>query len=175
MKTRWGAALILIFAGVISALQIGKAAIAVPVLQRELAMTLLAASWIVGAYGVLGATAGLPTGILSSLISARTTLIAGLIVAGIGSLAGALADSGAVLIATRVLEGCGSLAAALAVPRLLRTVTATKHLEPVLAMFAAHLPLGSVVMMLAGPHAMTFGWQTLWFANAAIVIAYALM
>jgi MFS family permease len=174
-QTRWGAVFILIFAGVISALQIGKAAIAVPVLQRELAMTLLAASWIVGAYGVLGATAGLPTGILSSLISARTTLIAGLAVAGIGSLAGAFAESGTVLIATRMLEGCGSLAAALAAPRLLRTVTAPKHLEPVLAMFAAHLPFGSVVMMLAGPHLMTFGWQTLWLANAAIVIVYVLV
>jgi predicted MFS family arabinose efflux permease len=174
-RTRLGAVFVLIFAGVISALQIGKAAIAVPILQRELAMTLLAASWIVGAYGVLGATAGLPAGILSSLLSARTTLIAGLTVAGIGSLSGAFAESGAVLIATRVLEGCGSLAAALAVPRLLRTVTAPKHLEPVLAMFAAHLPFGSVVMMLAGPHVMTFGWQTLWLINAAIVIAYALV
>ena len=59
-RTRWGAAFVLIFAGVISALQIGKAATAVPVLQHELALTLVAASWIVGAYGVLGAVAGLP-------------------------------------------------------------------------------------------------------------------
>ena len=124
MQTRWGAVFILIFAGVISALQIGKAAIAVPILQRELALTLVAASWIVGAYGVLGAVAGLPAGILSSMLSARATLIAGLAVAGVGSIAGAFAESGAILIATRVLEGCGSLAASLAVPRLLRAVTA---------------------------------------------------
>ncbi len=166
--------LVLVIAGVISALQIGKAAIAVPVLQRELAMTLLAASWIVGAYGLLGAVAGLPAGILSSLVSARTTLLAGLAVAGIGSIAGAFAESGAVLIATRVLEGCGSLAASLAVPRLLRAVTAPKDLAPVMAVFAAHLPFGSVVMMLAGPFAITFGWQTLWLINGAVVLAYAL-
>src|SRR5262245_66582460 len=123
MKTRWGAALILIFAGVISALQIGKAAIAVPILQRELAMTLVMASWIVGAYGVLGATAGLPAGILSSMLSARTTLIAGLAVAGIGSIAGAFAENGAILIATGLVEGCGSLGASLAVAGLLRSRT----------------------------------------------------
>lgn len=175
MKTRWGAAFILIFAGVISALQIGKAAIAVPILQRELALTLVAASWIVGAYGVLGATAGLPAGILSSMLSARTTLIAGLTVAGIGSLAGAFADSGAILIATRILEGCGSLAASLAVPRLLRAVTAPRDLSPMLAVFAAHLPFGSVVMMLAAPHAMWFGWQGLWLINSAVVLGYALL
>ena len=75
VQTRWGAVFVLILAGVISALQIGKVAIAVPVLQRELALTLVAASWIVGTYGVLGAIGGLPAGILSSLLSARTTLI----------------------------------------------------------------------------------------------------
>ena len=172
-RTRWGAAFILIFAGVISALQIGKAAIAVPILQRELALTLVAASWIVGAYGVLGAAAGLPAGILSSMLSARTTLIAGLAVAGIGSIAGAFAESAAILIATRVLEGCGSLAASLAVPRLLRAVTAPRDLPPMLAVFAAHLPFGSVIMMLAAPHAMWFGWQGLWLINGAIVLGYA--
>src|SRR5262245_32006604 len=139
-RTRWGAAFILIFAGVISALQIGKAAIAVPILQRELAMTLVAASWIIGAYGLVGAIAGLPAGILSSMLTARATLIAGLTIAGVGSIAGAFADSGSLLIATRVMEGCGSLAASLAIPRLLRTVTAPKDLSPVLALFAAHLP-----------------------------------
>jgi predicted MFS family arabinose efflux permease len=172
-RTRWGAAFVLIFAGVISALQIGKAAIAVPVLQRELALTLVAASWIVGAYGMVGAVAGLPAGILSSLFSARSTLIAGLAVAGVGSLAGAFAESEAILIATRVMEGCGSLAAALAVPRLLRAVTAPKDLAQVLALFAAHLPFGSVVMMLVGPHVMSFGWQALWLINGAVTLAYA--
>ena len=44
-----------------------------------------------------------------------------------------------------------------------------------LAVFAAHLPLGSVVMMLAGPHAMAFGWQALWLVNGAIALGYALV
>jgi predicted MFS family arabinose efflux permease len=144
-------------------------------LQHELALTLLAAAWGVGACGVVGAGGGLPLGILSSLMSARTTLIAGLATAGIGSAAGAFAESGTVLIATRVLEGCGSLAAALAVPRLLRAVTAGRDLTPVLALFAAHLPFGSVVMMLLGAQAMVFGWRTLWLANGAIVLGYAVV
>ena len=71
------------------------------------------------------------------------------------------------------MEGCGSLAAALAVPRLLRAVTAPKDLAQVLALFAAHLPFGSVVMMLVGPHVMSFGWQALWLINGAVALAYA--
>src|SRR5262245_10581059 len=110
-RTRWATVAVLILAGVITALQIGKAAIAVPVLQRELALTLVVSSSVVGTYGVLGAIGGLPAGILTSLVHARSILIAGLAVAGAGSLGGAFAESGAALIATRVVEGCGSLAA----------------------------------------------------------------
>jgi MFS family permease len=123
-STRWGAVFALILAGVIAALQIGKAAIALPILQGELMLTLAGASWIIGAYGLLGAFGGLPAGVVASLFDARKTLLAGLATAGVGSIAGAFADSGASLIATRVIEGCGFLAATLAMPRLLRAVTA---------------------------------------------------
>lgn len=172
-QTRWGAVFALTIAGVIVALQIGKAAIALPVLQRELSLSLVAASWIVGAYGVLGAVGGLPAGILSSLFDARRTMLAGLVAAGVGSLAGALVESGPLLIATRAIEGCGFLAAALTIPRLLRAVTAPKDLGTVLAVFAAYLPAGSVIMMVAGPHLMAFGWQTLWLVNGAVALLYA--
>jgi MFS family permease len=174
-QTRWGAVCALIIAGVISALQIGKAAIAVPVLQQELTLTLVVASWIVGTYGVLGAVGGLPAGVLTSLFGARAILVAGLAAAGLGSLAGAFADGGPMLIATRVVEGCGSLAASLAIPRLLRAVTAPRDLDPVLAVWGAHLPLGSVIMMVCGPAAMTFGWQALWIVNGIIALGYALV
>ena len=175
VQTRWRVVFVLILAGVVTALQIGKAAIAVPILQRELVLTLVAASWIVGTYGVLGAIGGLPAGILTSLFSARATVIAGLVAAGAGSVAGAFAKSGSMLIASRVLEGCGSLAASLAIPQLLRAVTAPKDLDTVLAAWGAHLPFGSVIMMLAGPHVMLFGWQALWLINGAVALGYALV
>jgi DHA1 family inner membrane transport protein len=175
VQTRWGAVAILLVAGIISALQIGKAAIAVPILQRELMLTLVVASWIVGTYGVLGAIGGLPAGILTSLFGARAILMAGLAAAGVGSLAGAFADSGPFLIATRVLEGCGSLAASLAIPRLLRAVTTPKDLDAVLAVWGAHLPLGSLVMMVGGPYALTFGWQAMWLINGAVALGYVLV
>ena len=102
-QTRWGAVAALLIAGVIAALQLGKASIALPFVQRDLMLTLTVASWVVGAYGVLGAAAGLPAGVMSSLFTARNALLAGLAVAGFGSLAGAAANSGALLIATRAI------------------------------------------------------------------------
>jgi predicted MFS family arabinose efflux permease len=172
-QTRWTAVFVLILAGVVAALQIGKAAIALPVLQHDLALTLTVASWIVGAYGVLGAVAGLPAGITASVFAARRTLLAGLVVTGLGSLAGALVTSGWLMIATRVIEGCGFLACVLAIPRLLRIVTAPRDLDTVLAVWGAYMPIGSVIMMLAGPSIMTFGWQALWVINGAIALIAA--
>jgi predicted MFS family arabinose efflux permease len=173
-QTRWGAVLVLILAGLIGALQIGKAAIALPALQRDLLLTLVAASWIVGAYGALGALGGLPAGMVASLFSAKRTLLAGLAAAGIGSIAGALADSGGTLIATRVIEGCGYLAATLAIPRLLRAVTAPRDLDTVMPLFGSHLPLGSLIMMLAGPYLLGHGWQALWIVNGVVALLWML-
>ena len=176
VQTRWGAVFVLILAGVISALQIGKVAIAVPVLQRELALTLVTASWVVGTYGVLGAIGGLPAGILTSLLSARTTVIAGLVDRGRRQPrrrvrrnrrgADCNTRAGRLRIARR---GAGGAATACAPSPRRRTS------QPVLAVFAAHLPLGSVIMMLAAPHAMSFGWQGLWLINGAVVLGYALV
>ena len=173
-QTRWGAVLILILAGVIAALQIGKAAIALPALQQELMLTLAAASWIIGAYGLLGALGGLPAGLAASLFGARRTLLAGLAAAGLGSIAGTFADSGLALITTRAIEGCGFLAATLAIPRLLRAVTAPEDLDTVMPLFGAYLPLGSLAMMLAGPHLLGFGWQALWLFNGAVALIWTL-
>lgn len=172
IQTRWGVIAALLIAGVLAALQLGKASIALPALQRELMLTLTVASWVVGAYGALGAAAGLPAGVMSSLFTARTALLGGMAVAGVGSLAGACTENGGVLIATRIIEGCGFLAVSLAIPRLLRAVTAPKDLDMVLPLFAAYLPTGSALMMLAGPQLMTFGWQALWTVNGGSVLLW---
>jgi MFS family permease len=171
--TRWGAVFALVIAGIIAALQIGKSAIALPVLQSELSLSLFAAAWIVGAYSVLGAVAGLPGGILVSVFDARRTMLFGLAIAGAASLAGAAANSGAVLIATRMIEGCGFLAVAIATPRLLRSLVAPRDSETVFALWAAYLPAGAATMMLAGPYLMPLGWEALWIANGAIALIYA--
>lgn len=174
-KTRWGAVGVLILGGVIVALQIGKAAIAVPMLQKELMLSLVVASWVIGGYCVLGATAGLPAGIAISLFSARRALTAGLMACGLGSLGGAFAENGGVLIASRIVEGCGFLIAVIAIPRLLRAVIAEKDSETVLALWGAYMPAGSALMMVCGPYLMSFGWQTMWVVNGLAVLAYALV
>ena len=132
-QTRWGAVAALIAAGMVGAFQIGKAAIAVPLLQQDLGLSLVFASWIVGAFGALGAIFGIFAGTVVAMFEPRRTLLVGLCVTGLASIAGALAPDGATLLATRIAEGCGYLAVVLSVPRLLHTVARPSDSDRVFA------------------------------------------
>jgi MFS family permease len=171
--TRWPLVFALILAGMMASFQVGKAAIAVPLLQQDLGLSLVFASWIVGAFGALGAAGGLFAGSIASLFEPRRSLLAGLCMIGTASIAGALAPNGTFLLATRVLEGCGFLATVLSVPRLIRAISSARDSDRVFAYWGVYLPAGSALMMLLGPLIATSGWRTLWFVNGALALVYA--
>src|ERR1700679_2275736 len=98
-KTRWGAVAALILAGMIAALQVSKVAIALPQLQRDFSLSLFVAASAIGAYSVLGAALGMPLGFLFSLVSARRAVLAGFVIAALGSFLGADATNGELLVA----------------------------------------------------------------------------
>jgi MFS family permease len=175
-RTHWGTLVLLILTGIIAAFQVGKAAVAVPALMSDLGLSLVSASWIVGAYGALGTLIALPAGLLMSLLPARPTLIAGLVAIGAGSIAGAFMENSALLITTRVFEGCGFLAVILSAPRLFRLVTTAADSQLAFVFWGTYMPAGSAVMMLAGPFLIAaFGWQGLWLINGLLPLAYALI
>src|SRR5579871_5659593 len=93
-KTRWGAVIVLILAGMVTSLQVSKVAIALPQLQHDFSLSLFVGASAIGAYSVLGATLGMPLGFLFSLANARRTVLAGFIVAALGSFLGAAATGG---------------------------------------------------------------------------------
>jgi MFS family permease len=172
-KTDWRSIVVLLLAGLVAAGQVGKAAIAIPLLRQDLGLSLLMASWVVGSYGVLGAVAGLPAGIGVSRIGARTAVIVGLSAVALGSALGAIAASGTILLLTRVLEGCGFLALVVAAPTMLRNLSAQRDQETVLTWWSAYMPGGTALMMLVGPLLTQSGWQPLWLANGLLAAATA--
>ena len=173
--TQWLRVWTIIFAGIVAALHIGKAPIAVPLLRQDLGLSLAFASWIIGAYAIVGAVAGLPAGILISFVGARRSLVIGLLLIGAASCAGALATSGPTLLVTRVLEGAGFLMVAIAAPMLLRMLTAAKDRDSVFGWWAIYFTAGSVIAMLAGPLVARFGWQSLWYTTGLLSLAYSVV
>lgn len=172
--TPWSLVLVLVGGGVIAAFQVGKAAIAVPFLRHDLGISLASASWVIGAYGALGAVAGLPAGIAVAMIGPRRALLAGLCVIAAGTMLGALAQSALILIACRVLEGCGFLGVVIAVPTLLRGIVARPDQPLAFTFWSAFMPAGSTIMMALGPPlAGAFGWRMLWLVNGIAALSYA--
>ena len=174
-RTRWSEVAALIGAGYIVACQVGKAAIAIPLLRQDLGIGLVAASWIVGAYGTLGALAGLPTGLLVARFGVRRALIAGLMQVGAGSGLGALASTPELLMATRVLEGAGFLLVVIAAPALLRLAAAPRDRDLVFACWSTYMPGGTALMLLLGPTLTAGGWPPLWLANGFAAGLYGLI
>jgi MFS family permease len=171
--TRWPLVFTLIGAGVICAFQVGKAGIAVPLLRHDLNISLSFAGWIVSAYAVLGAVGGLPFGIGVARLGARRVAIAGLLILGAASCAGAAAPSGIWLFVSRLVEGGGYVVVVLAMPTLLRLVSNLKDRDVVMSTWAAYVPIGMVAMMLTGSLLATAGWRMLWLGNGVLAIAYA--
>jgi MFS family permease len=173
-RTRWGIVALVICAGILAAFQVGKAAIAVPALRDGLAISLYFASWIVGALGALGALIGVPAGLFLTLFPPRRTLIAGLATIGVGSLLGALTESAWLLLATRLIEGFGFVCAILSAPRLFPLLTAPRDTSLAFAFWGCYMPIGSAIMMFAGPFFISaFGWHGLWLFNGILPLAYA--
>jgi predicted MFS family arabinose efflux permease len=175
-KTRWGLVFLLICAGVIAAFQVGKAAIAVPALREDLDISLVFASWIVGALGALGAIIGVPAGLTFSRLPPRRMILIGLTALGIGSIAGSFSGNGTLLLISRVVEGFGFICTILSTPRMFALVTKASDTPLSFALWGCYMPAGSAIMMLAGPALIAnFGWQGLWLVNGILPLAYALL
>ena len=171
----WPQVVLVLAAGVIAAAQIGKAAIALPLLRQDLGLDLLAASWIVGAYAALGAVGGVAAGFIASHFAMRRVIVAGLAVIAAGNVLGAFAPGAPWLIGARVLEGTGFLAVVVSGPSLLRNLGSARSQPIVFACWSAYIPVGAALMMFVGPLVMDGEWRRLWMINGLVAGLHALV
>lgn len=169
----WPTVLLIVGAGIVSAFQVGKAPMALAAVQADLAMGIASASWLLSAFAVVGALAGIAIGIAVDHLGARRTAVGGLLLQGLCSALGAFAEGAAWLLATRLVEGVGFLAVAVAAPTLIVAVTRPDAWSRAIAVWGTFMPLGMALVMLAAPLLTEYGWRGLWLANAAVLFAYA--
>ena len=173
-KTRWSLVWILIFAGVVGAFQVGKAAIAVHLLRDDLGLSLSYASLVVSIFSFVGAIGGLSAGVGIKFLGPRRAVVGGLLTIAMGSCSGAFATAGPMLLVTRLIEGLGFLMVVIGAPTLLRGVTATKDQDVVFGCWPLYYSIGTVIVMLAGPWAAAGSWQGLWLVTGLIALGYAI-
>ncbi len=164
----WTATAGVILAGVVAALHVGKAAIALPQMQGEFARSLESLSWVMAVFPLVGVVGGMAAGIFVQRCGDRGALCAGLLILAGASTAGALACNYPWLLATRVVEGLGFLLVVVAAPSLLHRMTPPQKHDLVFGFWSIFMAGGMALSMLLGP--LLGGWRRLWLVDAGLAL-----
>ncbi len=172
-STRWSSVLLLVSAGTVAAVQVGKAVIAAPVLQADLGISLADIGWLTGIFALLGLIGGIPTGALAASFGSRRILLIGLLTTILGAACGAMATGLPALLLSRIIEGAGFLMITVAAPSLLAQVTEPADRDLAFALWSCFMPAGIAAAMLAGP--LFESWRVLWWASGGLALLVYLL
>ena len=147
--------------------------IALPSIQRDLAVAASALPWVINAYVLAFGALLLFGGRVGDLFGRRRVLRIGLAVFGVASLLGGLAPSGGLLVAARGLQGVG---AALVAPNVLALIATTfpvgKPRNSAMAVYAAMSAVGIAGgVLLGGVLTGMLSWRWVFLINVPIVLA----
>lgn len=172
-RTDWAAVATVFVAGLVSALQVGKTAIALPALSADLGLDLRAGGWVMAVFGVLGLVASVPAGALVARLGDKTLQVVGLLAMSLGSLLGSFAHSLTTLLATRVLEGAGFLLFAVAGASVLQRLSRPEDRNLVFSIWSCYMPAGMAIALATG--ALLEGWRGFWVINAVLCAVAAVL
>jgi MFS family permease len=168
-------ALLVILAGVVAALHIGKLPPAIPVLRDALGLTLVQAGFLLSLVQLAGMTAGVVFGVVADRLGGRRSMTLGLVLLAIVSALGGFAQGASTLMVLRAAEGFGFLLVVLPAPGLVRSLVEPRRVSAMLGFWGAYMPLATALALLLGPLAIAaIGWRGWWWALAALTAVAAL-
>lgn len=174
---------VVIVAGVAAALHVGKLPPAIPVLREALGLTLVQAGFMLALVQLAGMLLGVVAGLLADGMGLRRGMIVGLLLLGVSSAAGGLAQDATALLLLRALEGCGVLMATMPGPGLIRRIVSLEagakgpspgRLNAALSLWSMYMPAGTALSLLVTPWIIgLLGWTACWWALAALALLAA--
>lgn len=173
LKTDRLSTILVIASGVVAALQVGKAAIAIPALRNDFHLNLGQAGWVMSIFALLAVVGGIPAGAATTRFGDRNLIVAGLLGIALGSAIGASTETFNILLAARVLEGTGLLFVVIAGSAILNRIAAAQDRDLVFAFWSCYMPAGIALAILLG--LAIDGWRVFWFANAIVACLFALL
>ncbi len=166
---------LVVAAGGVAALQVGKLPPALPALQAELGLSLLQSGFLLSMVQLAGLTLAVFMGVWADGMGLKRSMVRGLLLLALASAVGGLATSVPVLLLCRALEGLGLLLVALPAPALIRRLVPQERLAGMLGVWGAYMPTGTALALLAGPLFIpAWGWSAWWWSFALVSLAMAL-
>jgi MFS family permease len=172
------AAWLVVLAGGVAALQVGKLPPALPALQTELGLNLVQSGFLLSMVQLAGMSLAVFMGLLADGMGLRRSMVRGLCLLALASGLGAFATSVTAMLALRAVEGLGFLLVALPAPALIRRLVPVAQLPGMLGVWGAYMPTGTALALLAGPLFIpAWGWSAWWvlFAGLSLAMAVALL
>lgn len=177
--THWPAVLAAMAAGIVSGAAISKISPALPLLQSEFGLSLIATGWLVSTFNAIALGSAIFFGLICDRAGALRFCLSGLACMMAGGMLGVFAPSAAWIIASRVIEGAGYVAILVSAPGLIAAASAPMHRGLAFGLWGAHMPIGGVAVLLASPVLFAAsGWRAVWegvAALAALVMAFLAM
>ena len=167
-------AALVVLAGIVAAMHVGKVAPAIPVLQAELGLTLVQAGWLLSLSQMAGMLSAVLIGMVADGMGLRRSLLTGLTLLGLLSLLTGLANSAPQLLVMRAIEGAAILMVIVPGPALLRTLVDPTRLSSAMGFWGTFMPTGTAAALLLGPPLMAHaGWSTWWTALGGLALLMA--
>lgn len=174
---RLSAPWLVVLAGGVAAMQVGKLPPALPALQDELGLSLVQAGFLLSIVQLSGLSLAVFMGLWADVVGLKRTMLRGLGLLALASAGGGMATSVTALLVLRAIEGLGFLCVALPAPALIRRLVPPEKLSGMLGVWGAYMPMGTALALLMGPVFIpTLGWAAWWwwFALLAVAMAVAL-
>jgi predicted MFS family arabinose efflux permease len=163
--------LFLVLVGICAALHIWKLPPALPQLQADFHLSLVASGFLLSIVQMGGMALGLPVGLVAERLGLRRCILYGLAILSASSALAALFDSGLVVLLGRAVEGLGFLMVVMPIPALIRRLVPPEHLSRIMGLWGCYMPMGTVLTLLAGSWILSLGhWQILWLLLAALTV-----
>jgi DHA1 family inner membrane transport protein len=174
--TRWGAVFIALAAGVAGGASIGKISPALPALQDEFGLSLIAAGWLVSMFSVIAVAAGIFVGAVCDRVGALRFCLLGLFLEMAGGAMAMAAHTAPLMLASRLTEGLGFLATVVSAPVLMAASSSPAHRGLTLGLWGTHMPAGGALMIAASPFLLAaWGWRGTWATLVAVMAACTLL
>ena len=136
-RSQYRAAWIVVLAGGVAALQVGKLPPALPALQAELGLTLVQSGFLLSTVQVAGLSLAVFMGLLADGMGLKRSMVRGLCLLALASGLGGFATSVTALLVLRAIEGLGFLLVALPAPALIRRLVLPAQLPGMLGVWGA--------------------------------------